>query len=419
MQGDRSRGKGPGENDSQEWAESDWDPDERPARGHAGDSPPGVRDQYRGGVEIRSDIANVVDDPLYDAQPGERPGQSDPERRGPGLSIGQKILLWIGFALVSAVSFGAGLIVGASGGINAPFLGMRSEETLSPEGFDALGPPLDPEGVIQFGDRGIVPSRIEDGGAVSQVEKSGADRTKAPQGAITKETTRPAKVVTAAPAKPKEAREAVRKPAKKPAPKVVAASEPEPKATSEPAPEPEAAPSEMTFYETSTGEKDMPGLSGRDEAMEDAEAPPDVAPEPEPAVPAGADVLAQRRAEQAENVLPPPDARGEAEETPTGADLLARRRSAGTESSPAATPGIRDDIYTVQVTTLADEREAKRLAARLKAKGFDVRIVPLSRSGLGTLYRLRVGRYPTEAAARRDLNRLVSEPGAHPYIRME
>jgi cell division septation protein DedD len=339
--------------------------------------------------------------------------------------MGQKFFLWIGIALVSAVSFGAGLIVGAGRGIDAPFPGTTNEEIPSPEGFDALGPPLAPEGVIQLGDRGTVPSKTDDGRAVSQTKKSGADREKA-SAPPKKEEASAAKLVKAPSAKPTLADEApARKPAKKPAPKVVAAAEPEPRVAPpppEPVPEPKAAPSDMTFYETSTDESDVPGLSGRDEEVEDAEAPPEPAPEADPAVAAGADVLARRRLEQTENALPAPDARVEDKETPTGADLLARRQSGNTETAstaPAATPGTSNDTYTVQVTTLADESEARRLMARLKAKGFDVRIVPLSRSGLGTLYRIRVGRYPSEASARSDLNRLVAEPGAHPYIRME
>ena len=154
MQGDGPGRKGPGENDSQAWSESDWDPGEKPAR---------AKEHYRAGAEIRSDIANVEDDPLYDAPPGERPGRTDPGRKSPGLSTGQKFLLWIGIALVSAVSFGAGLIVGSGGGFDTPFFGGRNEDVPGPEGFDALGPPLAPEGVIQFGDRGTVPSIIDDG----------------------------------------------------------------------------------------------------------------------------------------------------------------------------------------------------------------------------------------------------------------
>ena len=412
MQGDRPGGKGSGESDPQAWSESDWDPEEKPVR---------VKEHYRGGADIRSDIANVADDPLYDPPRGEGAGRTDPGRKSPGLSTGQKLLLWIGIALVSAVSFGGGLIVGAGGGFDAPFLGSKSEAIPGPEGFDALGPPLAPEGVIQFGDRGTVPSSIDDGGAISQADKSGGDKEKAPARA-TKKKTRPVKTVTAPPAKPKATTKAARKTAEKSKPKLVAAVDSEPKSASEPVPAPEAAPSEMTFYETSTGESEVTGLSGGDEEMEDAEAPPDAAPAPDRAAPAGADALTPRRVEKREDVSPPPDAGVVAEETPSGADLLARRQAAGTRISPAApaaNPGIRGDTYTVQVTTLADEMEARRLVARLKTRGFAVRIVPLTRSGLGTLYRIRVGRYPTEAAARSDLERLAAEPGAHPYIRME
>jgi hypothetical protein len=59
------------------------------------------------------------------------------------------------------------------------------------------------------------------------------------------------------------------------------------------------------------------------------------------------------------------------------------------------------------------------LADRLTAKGYDARVVPLTRAGTATLYRVRVGRYATEEAARRDLESLRPEPGTHPYIRLE
>ncbi|MFQ5458454.1 MAG: SPOR domain-containing protein, partial [Myxococcota bacterium] len=222
-----------------------------------------------------------------------------------------------------------------------------------------------------------------------------------------------------------------------PAAVAAAKTEPAPKApeSTPKAAAPDDSAAEMTFYETSTGKAAMPGLTGSRGEPEDEEAPPDSEPDAPAEAPAVGEAtvpdVAQREAAPAlepapESLREPAPEPVEADAgPPSGAALLARRlagtgaRPVASGAVPASSTAAGGETYTVQVTTLADENEARRLAERLKSRGFDARVIPLSRSGLGTLYRIRVGRYPSEEAARRDLKRLSSEPGAHPYIRME
>ncbi len=429
MEGDRERDKRSGGWVGDEWPGGDWEkegprPQERPPRVEDRDMK--GRGRYQSGVEIEDHLPHVEDDPLYDTRPGERGSR---EHRGPahgrqterftgrrarmGLTWGQKLMIWLGFAVASGVSFGVGLVVGASGGLDIPalaFLKSEAGNVVDPDSLEALGPAPDAEGMIEFGERGTVPSRVE--APAPQATEPVAD--KKPDGAPAK----PARAAVAAPKVEPEAEAAIPEPQAGTADAKLAASADEVKAEAEvPADDPSA---EMTFYETATGRRAAPGLTETDEEApvdtETAEAEP--APVEAPAArveaggsaaPTGADLLARRRAEAADGTSPA----SESNATPSGAALLARRQG---NVSPAAPQG---ENYTVQVSTLSDQSEAQGLADRLGTKGFSVRVVPLARPGMVTLYRVRVGQYPSEAAARTDLERLKNEPGTHPYIRME
>jgi len=228
-----------------------------------------------------------------------------------------------------------------------------------------------------------------------------------------------------------EAKEAKPPKAEKPAPKPTAEKKLEQvpqAATEKPANGSEKESTDMTFYDTATGQREVPGLVAPSEPVDSEAGPETVEPAGDAgAAPLGADVLARRRAEQA---APPPPARapeaaaplntreGETEGTPSGAELLARHRATHALPADESAAPPTSNIYSVQVATLADRSAARSLAERLSRKGFDVRIDSLSGATGTTLYVIRVGRYGSEAQAQQDLDRLKDEPDTHPFVKM-
>jgi cell division septation protein DedD len=80
-------------------------------------------------------------------------------------------------------------------------------------------------------------------------------------------------------------------------------------------------------------------------------------------------------------------------------DTTTASRPAPTNAPPAGT--ATGTQFSVQVAAYNVKRDATSLAARLKARGFDVRVV-----GDKAPYRVRIGRYPTRAAAAAALARM-------------
>jgi len=62
--------------------------------------------------------------------------------------------------------------------------------------------------------------------------------------------------------------------------------------------------------------------------------------------------------------------------------------------------------YTIQAASVKDARDADRLVARLKKKGFHARRVIGKVPGKGIWYRVRIGEYKSRADARNTLNKL-------------
>jgi len=461
---DRRSGGGPEGWSEEEWPEMDWEREER--RSRPVPPPAGDRTRARGtpgaGEGIDPDLSRVMDDPMFNALPGGvplpergRPAVRGQERfsmgrRPTGLSAGQKILLWFGFALVAGVSFATGLLVGASGDREFfPWLpggGVRRTEAIIEKPLDSgATPDASGEGVIAFSDHGRVPPKPEEGAEPLPQEKAVPKAEAKPETAPAQ--TPAAEIKPVAPVPEKKAAAAARAPS-----------------------------DEMTFYDTATGRREVPGLAAEGSGGGDSEAAPEVpsaaradsdnavpsgaradsdnavnavpsgaragdmnaaaesAGEATVDAPLGADMLAQRRAAQAQT---PGTASGEdvnaapAEGLPSGAEILARRRAeaaARTDAAPAETPPGEASAgaprapsgqYTVQVATLTSSEEARGLAERLTSKGFDVRVDSLSGVGGTTLYRVRVGRYADERAAQRALDRIREEPGATPFIKAE
>ena len=122
-------------------------------------------------------------------------------------------------------------------------------------------------------------------------------------------------------------------------------------------------------------------------------------------------------------VAPP----GAAEPAAPAAEAPAARgtQAAGAAATPvpAAKPAVADvkppgdpalvGTYLVQVQALADRAGADRITNDLRAKGYAAQISPAKR-GAQTLYRVRVGTFATEDAARTAIDRLKREgyPGA-------
>ena len=83
------------------------------------------------------------------------------------------------------------------------------------------------------------------------------------------------------------------------------------------------------------------------------------------------------------------------ERAPTGVD------STGTPPPTEPSAGAAGVQFTIQVAAYAVRRDATATAARLKERGFDVRVI-----GDRAPFRVRVGRYPTRAAATAALARM-------------
>jgi DedD protein len=448
-----SGGKGRGQDDwnAADWPDPEWEggespsPERRPPIENR--TPRREHGRADAGPEVEADLGKVIDDPLFHAFPTQRgarkgasPGLPRPRLPAPrrsGLSLGQKFLLWVAFAVGTGLSFGVGLVVGASGGLELPawpILKILVPEKPTQETLEALGPEPSAEGVIAFGDRGRVPSKSEeDLGPLEEGPAPPADTTG--EGPGVKEAGASSRPEGGAPpagqtARPATAPRAVPKPVPQEAEKA-AEAEPPPKApvvaAKKRGPEEEKGEaaaeepaSEMTFYDTTTEKRELPGL---EEAVVKPAAKPE-SPQVRAAeeAPTGGDILSRRRQEEAAR-SPAPASRPEETASPSGAALLARRLGAPESSLPGLGMGGPEEAasssFTVQVATVPDRAEAQALVDRLKAKGYDARVDPLRQPGTATLYRVRVGRYATEEAARRELERIRPEPGMHPFIRIE
>ena len=95
---------------------------------------------------------------------------------------------------------------------------------------------------------------------------------------------------------------------------------------------------------------------------------------------------------------------------PADAEPTPRPRIAVAMVSVAATPQAGRGEWSVQVTATKDVRAADAMVQRLKARGYQAYVQRVQRSG-ETLYRVRVGKYPTLENANQIVTRLRREPG--------
>jgi DedD protein len=81
--------------------------------------------------------------------------------------------------------------------------------------------------------------------------------------------------------------------------------------------------------------------------------------------------------------------------------------AASTEKSTPAAP-VPHDGFAVQLAAFADDKGANALAGRLKKSGYTAYTEPLKTSK-GTLWRVRVGPYPSREAALAARDKLKTE----------
>lgn len=90
---------------------------------------------------------------------------------------------------------------------------------------------------------------------------------------------------------------------------------------------------------------------------------------------------------------------GKGEGKPAGAQGRPAAREAAGEGTERAPKKAEAKVWTVQVNAFSQERDADRLAKRLKDKGYDAYVVSTDVRGK-TWHRVRVGHFATRAEAR-------------------
>jgi cell division septation protein DedD len=152
----------------------------------------------------------------------------------------------------------------------------------------------------------------------------------------------------------------------------------------------------------------------REETRERADAAPHAAPAARDDAADAADAEASGGVAAARAKEPAPKEPVVAEKKvarPAAAEPTPRARIAVAMVSVGATPqaGARGE-WSVQVTATKDPRTADAMAQRLKARGYQAYVQRVQR-GEGTLYRVRVGKYPSLESANQIVSRLRREPG--------
>jgi hypothetical protein len=87
-------------------------------------------------------------------------------------------------------------------------------------------------------------------------------------------------------------------------------------------------------------------------------------------------------------------------------------------TTPPAAAAPKKPAWTVQASPTRDKKEADRLLAALKAKGYDANVVTVKRDG-DVWYRLRVGRYATPEQATEAMRKLRGAGVSHAFVASE
>jgi DedD protein len=135
------------------------------------------------------------------------------------------------------------------------------------------------------------------------------------------------------------------------------------------------------------------------------DAPPSTgsaAPAPQSAAPSAATDTAAPKSDAKPAAPPKPEPKAEPK-------LEAKAEpKAPVEVPPPATNGVPRDGFSVQLAAFSDDKGANALASRLKRGGYPAYTEPLKTSR-GTLWRVRVGPYPTRDAANGVRDKLKTE----------
>lgn len=185
-----------------------------------------------------------------------------------------------------------------------------------------------------------------------------------------------------------------------------------------PAPKPEAdargtGPVPVRFYEALDKGS---ALGGGEIAMRSMPLPPaadDGAPAPRtaPQAAAPAPVQPMQKAAPAPALTAPAAPSQKAAAPPVAKPAAPALASAAPKAPPAAV----GKPYTLQVGSFSDKGSAQELVGRLKGKGHEAYLAAVDMGSKGTWYRVRVGRFPTEHAARWARLDLVRE-GLSPIV---
>lgn len=113
---------------------------------------------------------------------------------------------------------------------------------------------------------------------------------------------------------------------------------------------------------------------------------------------------------------------------PTATELAVRVAPPTAVASPPPTPApaptmapraaIEGGTFQVQVTAVAERASAEKLVRELETKGYDAEISP-AKVGGKTLYRVRVGKFPSDEAARQAVAKLRSQGYPRAFVAAE
>jgi cell division septation protein DedD len=128
---------------------------------------------------------------------------------------------------------------------------------------------------------------------------------------------------------------------------------------------------------------------------------PSAAAKPEPQT--------QKPAEQPASVKP------EKPSAPPPAAAPAPPPAPAPAAAAASAPEVPGKPFTVQVSAVKSEEEARRLLDKLRQSGYAAYVEPIATPDKGTLYRVRMGEFPSREFARSTLDRLQKD-GFTPVI---
>jgi cell division protein FtsN len=103
---------------------------------------------------------------------------------------------------------------------------------------------------------------------------------------------------------------------------------------------------------------------------------------------------------------PPPS---KAAETPAQARAEKPAPAPAPPSPPAPAAAAPGQAFTVQVSAVKSEEEARRMVDRLRQRGYAARVEPTATADKSIWYRVRMGEFPTKESARGTVDRLQKD----------